>query len=77
MRKVASVTGGNRGIGLAIIRNMVRDGYVACTIGTSDESVCKPAFDEMRAQGGELFYFRGSIASDADRRAFVEEVVKR
>ena len=77
MRKVAIVTGGNRGIGLAIIRNMVRDGYVACTIGTSDESVCKPAFDEMRAQGGELFYFRGSIASDADRRAFVEEVVKR
>ena len=39
MRKVAIVTGGNRGIGLAIIRNMVRDGYVACTIGTSDAFV--------------------------------------
>lgn len=77
MRKVAIVSGGSRGIGLAIVRGMVRDGYAVCVIATKDESACREPFDEMRSQGGELYYFKGSIASAADRREFVAEVVRR
>ena len=76
MNKVAVVTGGSRGIGYAIARNMVRDGYVTCILGRRKEEQVREAMEALRA-GGEVFYFSGSTACSEDRETFIREVVTR
>ena len=79
MNKVAIVTGGSRGIGYAIARNMVRDGYITCILGRRQEEQvreCMNALRDLRA-GAEVFYFSGSTACAEDREAFIREVVTR
>lgn len=74
--RIAIVTGGCSGIGLAISKNMVRDGYITCIMGRRREGEVQEALHELRS-GGEVLYFQGSI-SDADRRkAFIDAVIHR
>lgn len=76
MRKVAIVTGGSRGIGYAIAKNMLRDGYATCIIGRRAEEDVRESLEPLRAMG-EVFYFRGSTADAAERDAFVRAVMAR
>ncbi len=76
MKKVAMVTGGSRGIGLAIVKNMVRDGYAVCVLGTRPPEACRESFAPL-LETGEVFYFQGDLALDADRRKFVQEASAR
>lgn len=77
MKKTAIVTGGGRGIGLAIVEHLVNAGYRACLIGQSPEERYAEAFRPLRENGAEIFYFQGSIAEASDRETFVNEVVSR
>lgn len=79
MNKVAIVTGGTRGIGLAIAKRMVAAGFITCIMSRSPEESCAAALNELRtaAEAPEVFYMSGGIGVEGDRRAFVDEVVKR
>ncbi|MDO4385961.1 MAG: 3-ketoacyl-ACP reductase [Clostridia bacterium] len=77
MKKTAIVTGGGRGIGLAIVEHLVNAGYRACLIGQSPEERYAEAFRPLRENGAEIFYFQGSIAEASDRETFVNEVISR
>ncbi len=76
MKQVAVISGGSRGIGLAISNYMINDGFITCVIGQREESLCAQAFAPLKEKG-ELNYFQGNVAVEKDRRAFVDSVVKR
>jgi enoyl-[acyl-carrier protein] reductase III len=60
------VTGGTRGIGLAIARRLVRDGAARAVLGylRNDEAAEKAA-EEIRAAGAEVDLVRGNVASES------------
>lgn len=75
-QKVAIVTGASRGIGYAIAKNMVQDGYITCIMDVRSEA---DALENLKAlrEKEKIYYFCGSTACKEDRRAFLSEVMKR
>lgn len=76
MKKTAVITGASRGIGFAIARRMLQNGYVACILDVRTEEEAREQVRQLRALG-EVFYFCGSTADPAQRAAFVREVMAR
>ncbi len=77
MKKIAIVTGGGRGIGLGISKALAKANYTVCLMGSSDEERYKDALDELRSYGNEVFYFKGSISENEDRKAFIKAVTEK
>lgn len=75
-QKVAIVTGASRGIGYAIAKNMVRDGYITCIMDVRSEADALENLNALREKE-EIYYYCGSTARREDRRAFLSEVMKR
>ena len=70
--RVALVTGGNRGIGKAITRRLLTDGFAVSILATREEPV--DVLDELR-ELGEVRYVRGSVAERQDRQRYVQDAV--
>ena len=68
--KVASVTGSRRGIGLAIARELARDGYTVVLSDIIEKAETAPLLEELTAEGLTVDYFRCDISNTADRAAF-------
>jgi NAD(P)-dependent dehydrogenase (short-subunit alcohol dehydrogenase family) len=74
MRRVALVTGGTRGIGLAVARALAAEGFDLALCGVRQESQVTGVLEELRAKGGEVRYFRADIAEREDRVRLVARV---
>ena len=72
MSRVALVTGGNRGIGQAITRRLLADGFAVSILATRPEPV--DVLTELR-ELGEVRYVRGSVAEPADHQRLVGDAV--
>ena len=60
------VTGGTRGIGLAIARRLARDGAGRAVLGyLRNDDAAEAAAKEIRAAGAEVDVVRGNISSDS------------
>ncbi|KPU44519.1 3-oxoacyl-[acyl-carrier-protein] reductase FabG [Oxobacter pfennigii] len=77
MNKTAIVTGGGRGIGLAIVKQLAADGMNVSVMGSSPEDTYREAFDEIRKTGADVLYIQGSIDNADDRQRCVNETVKK
>lgn len=73
--KIALVTGGTRGIGLAIVKKLHDLGYAVAVVGTHELSSDNPKYTGL--YGDRFFYIAGSIADHDDRIRIVDTVVKR
>ena len=69
--RVAIVTGGARGIGLAVARALARDG-LAVAIGDVEEGEARAAAEAIRAAGGKAISRRTDVTVAADARALVD-----
>jgi enoyl-[acyl-carrier protein] reductase III len=59
------VTGGTRGIGLAIARRLVQDGATRAVLGyLRNDAAAEAAAGEVRALGAEVDLVRGNVASE-------------
>lgn len=71
MRNVAIITGGTRGIGLGIAKNLAKEGIDLALNGVRPESEVFSVLDELRKSGIRVEYFSGNIAEKADRERIV------
>jgi NAD(P)-dependent dehydrogenase (short-subunit alcohol dehydrogenase family) len=76
-RRVALVTGGARGIGLAIAGHLARDGFDLAVCGTRSAEAAADAVASLGELGGEVFYASCDIADRAARAELVTSVRKR
>lgn len=77
MKKVAIVTGGSRGIGFSIARQLGVDGYRIVILATGEAGRYQEHFQLLDELEIEWHYVQGSIDSTEDRKRLVEETVSR
>ncbi len=77
MKKTAIVTGGNRGIGFGIAKQLGLDGYNIAILSTGVKEEYEGNFKQLEALGIDYFYQQGSITSKEDRERFLKAVVKK
>jgi 3-oxoacyl-[acyl-carrier protein] reductase len=75
-RRVALVTGGRRGIGLAAAEGLAADGFDVAITGTRSDDVSKAAVDKLTAHGGAAFYVAGNIGDLGDHDRVLDAVEK-
>ncbi|MEA5016560.1 MAG: 3-ketoacyl-ACP reductase [Candidatus Limiplasma sp.] len=76
MKKTAIVTGGSRGIGLAIAKQLAKDGFNLAILATQDPEIHQKSLEQLRELGTEVLYVKGNVGDAADRERLVSETVK-
>jgi NAD(P)-dependent dehydrogenase (short-subunit alcohol dehydrogenase family) len=74
MKKVALVTGGTRGIGLGIARDLALNGFDLAVNGVRPESAVTEVLSSLRRDGADVIYCQGNLASSGDRKKIIEGV---
>ncbi len=74
--RVALVTGGTRGIGLAVARALAREGWTLALCGLRSREAVADVLEELTA-GGEAEYWPADIGSASDRSQLLASVIAR
>ncbi|MGQ9623559.1 MAG: SDR family NAD(P)-dependent oxidoreductase [Candidatus Caldatribacteriaceae bacterium] len=74
--KVAIVTGGNRGIGRAVVRRLCEEGAI-CVVANRSESEGKEYADELSREGYEAVALPVDVSRVQDVKKLIETVVSR
>ena len=74
MKKVALVTGGSRGIGLGIARELITLGFDVAINGVRAESAVMDVVTSLRSGGADVVYCQGDLASSDDRKNIIQKI---
>ena len=73
---VAVVSGGSRGLGLAVARQLVREG-AKVAIGARDQAELDAARAQLQALGGDVMAVAFGVDDRASAAGFIDEVIRR
>lgn len=76
MAKIAIVTGGCRGIGLAISKRLARDGYQVVTAGRKGVQDVKDALTSIASEGLSPLYVQADVSLSDDRKRILSQTIK-
>lgn len=74
MKRVALVTGGSRGIGFGIAKQLAANGFDLAINGTRSATEAKDAIKKLKDFGNDVIYCPGNIASSSDRAEILRQV---
>jgi NAD(P)-dependent dehydrogenase (short-subunit alcohol dehydrogenase family) len=74
MKKVALVTGGSRGIGLGIAKELAYKGFDLAINGVRDESAVAEVLKALSDGGSRVVYCQGDLASAEERKKVLQKV---
>jgi len=74
--RVALITGGASGIGLATAKQFLKEGAKVAIADISDESG-KCAIEELKTLSPEVIFIRADVSKEDDAKRMVEETVKK
>ncbi|NBU36183.1 MAG: 3-ketoacyl-ACP reductase [Bacteroidetes bacterium] len=75
MNKVALVTGGSRGIGFGIAKELAKAGFDLAINGVREEQYAIENLLELRKESNEVIYIQGNIGVEKDRKHIFNEVI--
>lgn len=75
MKPTAIVTGGSRGIGLAIVQKLGREGYQVVIFATKPKESCAEQLEALDKEGISWHYVQGTLDNSEDRKRLVREAV--
>lgn len=75
--KVALVTGGSRGLGLVLARQLLDQGASGIVLFARDEAELQRAAEELRARGGDVITCVGDVAVPEQAQSAVLATVRR
>ena len=74
MKRVALVTGGSRGIGFGIVKQLAMLGFDLAINGVRPEESVREIMSEVKAIGADVIYCSGNIAVGEDRKRILSQV---
>ena len=74
MKKVALITGGSRGIGYGIAKQLADHGFDIAINGVRDEAAVGDVIASLRSSGADVLYCQGDVSSSPDRKKIVQRV---
>jgi len=77
MKKTAIVTGGSRGIGLGIVKQLGKDGFAVVIMAASPEETHRATLDELAKSDIEYLYIQGNISQHEDRMRCVDKTIEK
>lgn len=75
MNKVALVTGGSRGIGFGIAKELAKAGFDLAINGVREEKYALENLLELRKNTNQVIYVQGNIGIEKDRKHIYSEVI--
>lgn len=77
MAKIALVTGGCRGIGLAVSKRLATDGYQVVCCGRRDSESVSETLKDIASSGLAPVYIQADVSLQSDREKVVNETAER
>lgn len=75
MKKTALITGGSRGIGLGIARELASTGFNLAINGVRDAEKARDILNELASFGTEIIYTQGDISNKDQREAIYNKTM--
>jgi NAD(P)-dependent dehydrogenase (short-subunit alcohol dehydrogenase family) len=72
MKKTAIVTGGSRGIGLAIVKRLLRDGYQVLMTASGSEEKYADTIKALEEAGTPVVYAQADVSKPEDRAGILQ-----
>lgn len=74
MKRIAFITGGSRGIGLGIAKQLAQAGFDIAINGVRPPEAVTETITELQSYGGRVMYCRGDVASAAARAEMIAAI---
>lgn len=76
MSRNVLITGGSRGIGLGIAKELAKNGYHLAINGVREEHSVIEVLEDLRQFGSKVIYCQGDISSNEDRIRILQQIKK-